>query len=628
MNTSPGSVSACDEQIYKYYIEYDEALLLNPTIPLYSSDISGVVCRGCLTSYIDAATSILNLGPSTDKQVIFNNAGDVGGFGQWDGTTLDVQGNLTNSIGDLNLIASTGNRVGVRGSGPNAVTLSVEQTTNGSFTTDLSGWTSVGWSWNAGSALNTPLNVNPLFQNINISGDQLYFIEYRLSGVAASGGRADVSINGTLVPTFNTIETSEFGPTNYGTFQAPPVGGSMVLAITPNVIFVGALDYISVKQVIGNTRANFFINDAADAITANFQGSAALHNLAIGRDAFFKNLDGQHNIAIGERALSVNVNGFENIAIGNYAMLSNGTGFANVAIGFQAFRDNISGYQNTAVGHNALIHSTGCAFNTAIGQGALQDSTLNYSNTGVGVNACRFTTLGDYNIGVGANAVLANTTGHGNIAVGVDCLRTQSTVSYNNAFGLETLFSNLTGVNLCAYGDQVGWANTTGSHMCAYGSQAIRRNTTGNHLCVYGSHVLYENLTGNNLCVFGSHAMGDHVSGDDTIAIGYLSGVTETPANTDLTGSRNTWIGTESGPGSTTQLVNSIAIGYRAHVSASNEAVFANSSTTRTRLFGTLNINGTDGIDATVALAMLTGGGTNGSMTFVKGLLTAYTAPT
>lgn len=34
------------------------------------------------------------------------------------------------------------------------------------------------------------------------------------------------------------------------------------------------------------------------------------------------------------------------------------------------------------------------------------------------------------------------------------------------------------------------------------------------------------------------------------------------------------------------------------------------------------------GISATVALAKLTGGGTNGSMTFVAGILTAYTPPT
>lgn len=34
------------------------------------------------------------------------------------------------------------------------------------------------------------------------------------------------------------------------------------------------------------------------------------------------------------------------------------------------------------------------------------------------------------------------------------------------------------------------------------------------------------------------------------------------------------------------------------------------------------------GISATVTLAKLTGGGTDGSMTFVKGILTAYTPPT
>jgi hypothetical protein len=42
----------------------------------------------------------------------------------------------------------------------------------------------------------------------------------------------------------------------------------------------------------------------------------------------------------------------------------------------------------------------------------------------------------------------------------------------------------------------------------------------------------------------------------------------------------------------------------------------------------TINTTLATGITGTVALAKLTGGGTNGSLTFTKGLITAFVAPT
>jgi hypothetical protein len=42
----------------------------------------------------------------------------------------------------------------------------------------------------------------------------------------------------------------------------------------------------------------------------------------------------------------------------------------------------------------------------------------------------------------------------------------------------------------------------------------------------------------------------------------------------------------------------------------------------------TINTTLATGITGTVALAKLTGGGTNGSLTFTKGLITAFLAPT
>jgi hypothetical protein len=46
------------------------------------------------------------------------------------------------------------------------------------------------------------------------------------------------------------------------------------------------------------------------------------------------------------------------------------------------------------------------------------------------------------------------------------------------------------------------------------------------------------------------------------------------------------------------------------------------------RWFGNLATNLSPGVSGTVTLVKLTGGGSNGSLTFVNGVITAFTAPT
>jgi hypothetical protein len=54
----------------------------------------------------------------------------------------------------------------------------------------------------------------------------------------------------------------------------------------------------------------------------------------------------------------------------------------------------------------------------------------------------------------------------------------------------------------------------------------------------------------------------------------------------------------------------------------------ANEIAANTTDIATINTTLATGITGTVALAKLTTGGTNGSLTFTKGLITAFTAPT
>lgn len=52
MNTTDN----CGKSQYVYSLTYDEYALLDPNYALVASDIEGIFCKGCLTTYIDAQT--------------------------------------------------------------------------------------------------------------------------------------------------------------------------------------------------------------------------------------------------------------------------------------------------------------------------------------------------------------------------------------------------------------------------------------------------------------------------------------------------------------------------------------------------------------------------------------------
>lgn len=47
----------CGEKTYNYTLNYDENQLVNTNYRISRANIKGVICRGCLTSYIDWITS-------------------------------------------------------------------------------------------------------------------------------------------------------------------------------------------------------------------------------------------------------------------------------------------------------------------------------------------------------------------------------------------------------------------------------------------------------------------------------------------------------------------------------------------------------------------------------------------
>jgi hypothetical protein len=201
-------------------------------------------------------------------------------------------------------------------------------------------------------------------------------------------------------------------------------------------------------------------------------------------------------------------------------------GVDNVAVGKFALFTNQVGRSNTAVGHAALI--TASFNNTAVGDAALNLGGEN-SNTAVGANALLQGAA--YDTAVGAASQAKNPGNHStSVGVasmfgGVSCLQNPSSrsESFDNA----------------AVGDYSFCSVTTGSFNALLGMNSGYLMTTGNH----------------------------------NVAVGYQAGYTNTPANANTSGSNNTWIGDNAGPGTPTQLTNSTAIGANAAVSQDGSLV-------------------------------------------------------
>ncbi len=114
----------------------------------------------------------------------------------------------------------------------------------------------------------------------------------------------------------------------------------------------------------------------------------------------------------------------------------------------------------------------------------------------------------------------------------------------------------------------------------AIGEDALRTASIGAYNVAISADALHNLTTGSHNVAVGYDALYASTTPDDNTAVGYQAGYTATPANGNVTGQQNTWIGCQAGPGVTGQLTNAISIGYRALNTLSNQAVIGNASLT------------------------------------------------
>lgn len=279
-----------------------------------------------------------------------------------------------------------------------------------------------------------------------------------------------------------------------------------------------------------------------------------------------------------------------------------------VGIGLSNIRYVNSGDSLTGIGQaNIEGHISGGSTNVnegvAIGDGNAAQ---------VGNNVNDFICIGD-----GSCTTLANSAAD-IVAIGDGALKQCFTFT-----GCAGGLPNPTAVNDIVFiGDGAGSFDQA-SNVVGIGNQALGANTVGAGLGFYnqgsfnvavGPFALVANSTGANNTALGGYAGCD----------GFV--IPNTWANCNHTGSNNTWLGYDSGPNTTTQLSNTVAVGYQAHNTASNQAVFGNASMTDTELFGTTHVNGAAGVAGGIQLIQGTSSSTqaNNVGIFAPTSVTAY----
>ena len=282
------------------------------------------------------------------------------------------------------------------------------------------------------------------------------------------------------------------------------------------------------------------------------------------------------NTAVGSTALDdANATGANQTAVGVNALSNASTGNSNTAVGLNALRDNQQGELNTAMGVNAMYSNT----------------TGNY-NIALGVNAMYYNTEGSNNSAMGVNSLVNNTGGSDNSVVGGAAMYSNTTGDDNSVVGRNAMYSNTTGASNSAVGVSALGSNVTGDYNSAVGSNALGGNGSGSYNAAVGSSALISNTTGSNNTALGVSAMYSNTTGSSNVAVGLSAGRYHSDGSTVLTDPENSiYIGVNA-KGLNNADNNTIVIGANAVADGANTTVIGTSSTTSTRVFGTLSTNG------------------------------------
>ena len=218
-------------------------------------------------------------------------------------------------------------------------------------------------------------------------------------------------------------------------------------------------------------------------------------------------------------------------------------------------------------------------------------------------------TAGANSFFAGAAAGNLMNTGNHNTATGTGALQVISTGAHNTAYGANALQNSATGYANTALGMNALQGNVFGNYNTSVGAETLTTNNAGGVNVAVGYQALSGNTDGDGNTAVGAHALESNSLGADNTAVGYKAGVTQNYANANMTGSRTTFIGVNSGPGTAAQLTNAAAIGYNAQVSQDNSLVLGATGADAVKVgigtsnpLATLHVESATGTNANVLL--------------------------
>lgn len=357
----------------------------------------------------------------------------------------------------------------------------------------------------------------------------------------------------------------KFKATTTGGFKIRDHANSLdVIVIEPNSA-ANSL-YINANGYVGVGKSN-------PAYLLDVNGDALISGVRVGIGGGY----GYNCTALGNGVLQNNSN-VNNTGVGYQTLFNNSTGYTNTGCGLTALYSNTTGNLNTALGSTALYYNTEGSSNTALGPGTLYQNTTGSSNIAIGRRALYVSTDRSGNIAIGDSSLYNNgtsatgdTQASKSVAIGVKALYTNTTGYYNTATGYQALQSNLSGFNNVAMGYQALMQNSSGSYNTQVGVHSSPASTGGNYNTSLGFATLFQNGTGNGNTAIGMYADYYVTAGYNT-AVGYSAGDNYTMTN-------GTFLGAYAYP-SGSGYSNCMALGYDAHVNASNKVVVGNPSVT------------------------------------------------
>jgi len=418
--------------------------------------------------------------------------------------------------------------------------------------------------------------------NIGIGNSSLYNNQGNNNIGIGHGSLANTTSDGNLAIGVAALANSTTG------FEQIAIGDSAMFNSYNSNPFLATYRNIGIgnKSLFSNTGTQ----NIAIGSKSLFKNTNGNNNSAIGFDAMENNTMGSFNNAFGVGALRYNISGNSNTAFGYSAAAFNRTGINNVAMGTEALYGNDNGSDNIAIGKQAMFNGASAYYNVAIGTNALYANTSGYANVAIGTAALRTNNIGSNLVAIGDSAMYQNFGGLLNTAVGSKSMFSNLTGSGNTALGFYSLYENKGGFENTANGYGTLVNNNDGDYNTASGSLALRFNVIGSNNTANGSQALYNNNGGQNTAT-GAHALFSNSAGTGNVAQGFETLFTNT------TGTQNIGVGYQAGSnGGSTEfnfnsfcifigananafsnaggyngLLNSIAIGKLASVTANNQ---------------------------------------------------------